>query len=277
MEVSMLTEKSFDTGEIVINFAESDTMGPPLVMLHGSTLNWQTFEEFIPTLEKSWHIDACDLRGHGKSGRASSGYRIADFVPDTIAFIERYIGRPTFLLGYSMGAMVALDVAARLPRLIRGIVLLEPGLMLRDSSIKQATEPYSWLIWVSATLASTHTVEEVVARRKELEPEVPEIIAQNDAKMIRNIDPKSITYLLNDWIFEGFDLEQLLPNVVCPALLVRGEPEVGGVVRDSAVALLKAHIPHIIATQVKGIGHGICWVAPGKTTLEHVTQFLDSL
>ena len=70
----MLTEKSFDTGEIVINFAEGETAGPPLVMLHGSSLNWQSYEEFIPTLEQSWHIYACDLRGHGKSGRAKSGY-----------------------------------------------------------------------------------------------------------------------------------------------------------------------------------------------------------
>jgi len=69
----MLTEKSFDTGEIVINFAEGEAAGPPLVMLHGSSLNWQSFGEFIPTLEQSWHIYACDLRGHGKSGRAKSG------------------------------------------------------------------------------------------------------------------------------------------------------------------------------------------------------------
>ncbi len=128
----MLTEKSFDTGEIVINFAEGDTAGTPLVMLHGSTLRWQTFEEFIPTLEQSWHIYACDLRGHGRSGRASSGYRIADFVPDTVAFIERCIGRPVFLLGYSMGATVTLGVAARIPKLIQCIVLLEPGLILRE-------------------------------------------------------------------------------------------------------------------------------------------------
>ena len=52
----MLTEKSFDTGEIVINFAEGDTVGAPLVMLHGSTLNWQIFEGFIPTLAQTWHI-----------------------------------------------------------------------------------------------------------------------------------------------------------------------------------------------------------------------------
>ncbi|HEX5840581.1 MAG TPA: alpha/beta hydrolase [Anaerolineales bacterium] len=272
----MLTERSFDTGEIVINFAEGDTAGPPLVMLHGSTLRWQTFGEFIPTLEQNWHIYACDLRGHGKSGPAISGYRIADFVPDTIAFIERFVGQPTILLGYSTGAMVTLGVAAHLPKLIRGIVLLEPPLMTRNTSIKQA-ESYSWFTWVSETLASTRTLEEVVARRKELEPDVPEIVARDDAKMILGIDPESIAYILNDRFFENFDLERVLPKVACPTLLVRGEPALGGLVRDSDVALLEAHIPQITTIQVSGTGHAVCWGPAGKSALEYVTQFLNSL
>ena len=268
-----MTEKSFDTGEIVINFAEGDTAGPPLVMLHGSTLRWQTFGEFISPLEQNWHIYACDLRGHGKSGRATSGYRIADFVPDTAAFIERFIEQPTVLLGYSTGAMVALGVAAHLPGLIRGIVLLDPPLMTRSISIKQA-EPYAWFTWISETLASTLTVEEVLSRLKELAPEQSEIDAQNDAEMILNIDPESVAYILNDRFFEKFDLDQVLPQVACPALLVRGEPALGGMVRDNDVAFLESHIPHITTLQVSGIGHGICWGPAGKTALEHVIQFL---
>jgi pimeloyl-ACP methyl ester carboxylesterase len=276
MEVSMLTEKSFDTGEIIINFAEGDTAGPPLVLLHGATLRWQTFGEFIPTLERDWHIYACDLRGHGKSGRAISGYGIADFVPDTVAFIERFISQPTVLLGYSMGALVTLGVAAQLPKLIRASVLLDPPLMGREISIKQQ-EPYSWFTWVSETLASARTVEEVLARLKELAPEQPEVDAQNDAQMILNIDPESIAYILNDRVFENFDLEQILPQVTCPTLLVRGEPALGGVVRDNDVALVEAHLPHVTTIQVKGTGHGVISGTAGKTSLEYVTQFLSSL
>jgi pimeloyl-ACP methyl ester carboxylesterase len=277
MEVSMLTEKSFDAGEIVINFAEGDTAAPLLVMLHGSTLRWQTFGEFIPTLEQNWRIYACDLRGHGKSSRATSGYRIVDFVPDTIAFIERFVGRPTVLLGYSMGAMVTLGVAAQLPKLIRGIVLLDPPLMQRDTSIKQAPEPYSWFTCVSETLASAPTFEEVLAGLKELAPEQPEPDAQNDARMVLNIDAASITYILNDRFYENFDLEEVLSQVACPTLLIRGVPELGGVVRDKDVTLLEACIPHIITIQISDIGHAICWGQPGKMALGHVTQFLNGL
>ena len=273
----MLTERSFDTGEIIINFAESDTSGPPLLMLHGSTLNWQTFDELIPTLEQHWHIYACDLRGHGKSGQSLSGYRIVDFVPDTIAFIEQYIGQPALLLGFSMGALVTLGVAARLPKLVRGVVLLEPPLMTRDTGIKQATEPYTWFTWVMETLAPARTFEEVVARVQEREPELEEIDARNKAKRILSIDPESVACILNDRIFESFDLEQVLPQVTCPALLIRGKPELDGMVRNNDVELIEAHMPHTTAFQIREVGHGIIWGPPGETTLEHVTQFLNAL
>ena len=62
----MLTEKLFDIGEIVINYAEGEETGKPLVFLHGSSLNWQALNEFLPTLAKNWHVYAPDLRGHGK-------------------------------------------------------------------------------------------------------------------------------------------------------------------------------------------------------------------
>ncbi len=277
MEAFMLTEKTFDTGEIVINFAEGEAAGPPLVMLHGSTLRWQSFGDLIPVLEQSWHIYACDLRGHGKSGRAISGYRFGDFVPDTIAFVERFIGQPIVLVGFSTGAMVTLGVAARLPKLIRAIVLLDPPLRIRNSSIPTMEEAYEWFSWVNETLTSTRTIEEIVARCKERTPELQESDAQSEANMVHSIDPESVAYVLNERNFERFDLEQILPQVACPALLVRGEPELGGGVRDTDVALLQAHIPHVTTIQIRDIGHGIIWEQPGKMTLEHVTQFLNSL
>ena len=61
------------------------------------------------------------------------------------------------------------------------------------------------------------------------------------------------------------------------ALSKTSEYRGSGAVRDKDVALLKAHIPHIRTIQITGIGHAICWGPPGKTTLEHVTQFLNSL
>jgi pimeloyl-ACP methyl ester carboxylesterase len=61
----MLTVKTFDAGDVVISYAEGESAGPPLVLLHGSTLNWQTLGDYISWLGQNWHVYACDLRGQG--------------------------------------------------------------------------------------------------------------------------------------------------------------------------------------------------------------------
>ncbi len=39
----MLVEKSFDTGEVVLNYAEGPDNGPPILFIHGITSNWLNF------------------------------------------------------------------------------------------------------------------------------------------------------------------------------------------------------------------------------------------
>ena len=272
----MLTESSFDTGEVVINYAEGPALGSPLVLLHGSTLDWQSWQHLIPPLAQTWHAYACDLRGHGKSGWASSGYRIIDFVPDTAAFVERHLGQPTVLIGLSTGALVALGVAAQLPKLVRAIVLLDPGLILRNSSFSTIafSDAYDWLTWVNATLTSAHTLEEVLARCKEQMPDEAE--AQSRAKMLHSLDPQSVAVILNDQFYGGLDLEQVLRQVACPTLLLCGEPERGGLIRDSDVDFFQSNVPQSTVIRIKDAGHGLIFEQPAKV-LERVSGFLSSL
>src|SRR5262249_8050909 len=39
-EGRMLTERTFDTGEVTINYVESSVTGPLMIMLHGMTATW---------------------------------------------------------------------------------------------------------------------------------------------------------------------------------------------------------------------------------------------
>ena len=135
---AQFVERSFDAGQVVINYAETGGSGTPLLLLHGATLNWHSFDEFLPTLSGSWPIYACNLRGHGGSGWAGSGYRIGDFAGDISSFLANRIGQPAILIGYSMGASVAIQVAATLPRLVTAAILIEPGLALRELAFADA-------------------------------------------------------------------------------------------------------------------------------------------
>jgi len=101
----MITEHSFDTGTVTINYAEGPPSGPALVLLHGGSARWQDLVGFLPALAVSWHVYALDLRGHGQSGRVPGCYRLQDYVDDLAALLQQVTG-PAILFGHSLGGMV---------------------------------------------------------------------------------------------------------------------------------------------------------------------------
>jgi hypothetical protein len=62
----MLVEKSFDTGEVVLNYAEGPDNGPPFVILPAYYHGWQNYKSIIPTLKAQYHLYGVDARGRGE-------------------------------------------------------------------------------------------------------------------------------------------------------------------------------------------------------------------
>ena len=100
--------------------------GPPIVLLHGSTSTGAAdFAAQLPLLEKAFLIYLPDARGHGRTRwDAADGFTYAMLVDDVLAFVDE-LGLETFhLIGFSMGAMTALQVASREPDRIRTLVAM---------------------------------------------------------------------------------------------------------------------------------------------------------
>ena len=153
----MLREHSFDTGEVVLNYGKGPRNGPSLVLLHGGTDKWSTFESVIPALIEDWHVYALDFRGHGKSGRATTGYTIPDYARDVVEFVRKKIGAPVVFMGHSMGADTSLFIAADAPDVVRAAVLEEPlyadeNLRIPGLSVYDALLSFQRAIAVSPTM-----------------------------------------------------------------------------------------------------------------------------
>jgi pimeloyl-ACP methyl ester carboxylesterase len=104
---------------------ESYGSGPPLALVHGSFddhhTNWARMK---PLISESFTVYAIDRRGRGESD-ATEGHGVEDEAADVAALIE-LIAEPTFLLGHSYGAQVALAAAAQIPHRVRKLILYEP-------------------------------------------------------------------------------------------------------------------------------------------------------
>ena len=100
--------------------------GPPLVLLHGATsLGREDFAAQIPLFSKAFRLYLPDARGHGGTRwDAVDGFRYDWLVDDLAAFVDE-LGLETFhLVGFSMGAMTALQYAVRSPERIRTMTIV---------------------------------------------------------------------------------------------------------------------------------------------------------
>jgi pimeloyl-ACP methyl ester carboxylesterase len=100
--------------------------GPPLVALHGATsLGKEDFAAQLPSLSKAFLVHLPDARGHGRTRwNAAAGFRYDWLVDDMTAFVDA-LGMDSFhLLGFSMGAMTALQFGARFPERLRTLVVV---------------------------------------------------------------------------------------------------------------------------------------------------------
>lgn len=122
--------------------------GPPVVMIHGlligSLASW--YFTAAPVLARDHRVRVYDLRGHGRSERATSGYDTHTLAQDLAALVGD-LG-PVDVVGHSWGALVALRFALEHPARVRRLVVVEaplpPSSAVEMTSFLNST-PDGWL------------------------------------------------------------------------------------------------------------------------------------
>lgn len=97
---------------------------PPLLFLHGFGSALTQWQENLVPLSHSRMVYALDLIGFGGSEKAAANYKVGLWVEQVYDFWRSFIGQPIVLVGHSLGALVALSVAAAHPDMVKGLVLL---------------------------------------------------------------------------------------------------------------------------------------------------------
>ncbi|UQA56463.1 alpha/beta fold hydrolase [Polyangium aurulentum] len=100
--------------------------GPALLLVHGFMVSHREFEDVIDAFARRFHVIAPDLPGFGESEKPSPTrypYGIEAFAESMADLIAAFgVGRAS-VLGHSMGAGVALTLAAEHPELVTRLVV----------------------------------------------------------------------------------------------------------------------------------------------------------
>ncbi len=212
----MMKEKTLDTGDIELNYAENDNRG----------------------MSRTYHVFAPDLRGHGKSGHSGFGYSLEAYVDDVVHLMNQRVREPAVIIGAALGGLAAIGVAAD-PAMTSGVVLLDSPLVMRDRPFDAIS--YSVVPAVISMMYQARTTNEAPADRarriQQLIPEAPDDDALALAQSVLAMDPVAIEYFMDGRLLDGFDLDDALRRIRCPALLLYSEAALGGLVRETDMEL----------------------------------------
>ena len=120
--------------------ARSRGAGVPLLLLHGFLGRGSGWGAHATALARHFRVIVVDLPGHGRSGipgdpARASVERTAD---DLAAILRREGCSPAHVLGYSLGARVALRLAVAHPDAVRRLVLESPSAGLATQMERRA-------------------------------------------------------------------------------------------------------------------------------------------
>ena len=97
--------------------------GSPLVLLHGGMLTIDlSFAGLIPTLATRHRVVALEMQGHGRTADIDREISPAASAADVVALLDSLGIDRAHVLGHSMGAAVALELAINHPDRVRSIV-----------------------------------------------------------------------------------------------------------------------------------------------------------
>lgn len=205
-------------------YTETYGKGKPLLMIHGNGGNMSTFANNIPYFSKKYKVILADSRAHGRSGDPSDSLSFEMMADDYSALLSAMHIPAAYVLGWSDGGIIALELAMRHPGNV--IKLASTGANLWADSVGLRPD-----VWRSG-------VRDYQAWQKRM-PLTGEK-EKNDYKVFM-LDYEQPDIALNE-----------LQKIRCPALIIGGDNDLIPVAHTRQIA---THIPKATLWIVPHSGH----------------------
>lgn len=139
---SELQEKSVRIDDRTIAYLEleaSKTTAKTVVFIHGWMDNAASFLPLLSRIEQqrlNWRVIALDLSGHGYSSHKSEHhfYNFHDYIDDLHRILIKIQAVDVYLVGHSLGALIASCYSAAFPDKVSGLVQIEAHFPLAESA-----------------------------------------------------------------------------------------------------------------------------------------------
>lgn len=245
--------------------AAGDPAKPTLVLLHGFTDSWRSFEQILPLLQDHFHLIALDQRGHGDTGAGFHTFEVEDFATDAIAFVAQLTNLPVHLLGHSLGSLVAQRVAKAQPELIDRLILIGATDTAKDNPA------------LAELHAALTALSETVPPEFVHEFQSSTVYQQIDDEQLARFIAESQRVPLNVWRAVARSLanddEVVTPGVEAETLIIWGDRD--GVFGNADQQRLLGCLRNVRHLAYHDIGHAPHWEKP-EAVAQSIIDFLSA-
>jgi pimeloyl-[acyl-carrier protein] methyl ester esterase len=235
-------------------YVEVNGNGPDLVLLHGWGLNLRVWDGLVEELRDRFRIIAVDLPGHGRSAWTFSRGTPAEqawAIYTTLAPISNRYS----LLGWSLGAQIALDLTAAMPGQIDRLVLV--------AATPRFVESADWRLGMKTTVI-TKLGEQLRADYRRTISDFLELQVRGSAEGSRVLEqlrrallihgqagPEALEAGLNT--LATSDLRPTLGHVRAPTLVIAGQHD--RITPPAASAALAQALPDARYVEIQRAAH----------------------
>ena len=196
--------------------------GDPLVFIHGLGSSARDWQLQVDCFSDEYRVVTPDLRGHGLSDKPRGRYSIEQFAVDVARIMESACGGPAHLVGLSLGGMVAFQLAATRPDLVRSLCIVNSGPGMPRGSWRERIKLWIMLLMRDLTvrffgmrklgerLGSMLLPEE---SQHELRSTFVDRWAENDPR----------AYVASMWALPRWSLADRLTAIDCPTCIIAAD------------------------------------------------------
>jgi non-heme chloroperoxidase len=240
---------------------QGNANGIPVILLHGITDSWHSYESVLQYLPANVHAYAISQRGHGDSERPAEGFLPKDFADDVAAFMQQKKISSAIIVGHSMGGFVAQQFAVLYPKLTKGLVIICSDAAFVDNP--GMPEFYQQVMQLSGAMDKKFMDEfQKATLAKPIDPAYFEALVAEGMKVPVRVFQAALTGLM------GADLTSNLRNLNIPTLIFWGDQDSFCLRKDQQELLNSIKGSKLIVYE--GVGHALHWEQPERFAKELV-------
>lgn len=247
-------------------------VGPDVVLLHGWALHGGMWGPWAEQLATRARVHFVDLPGHGRSAWPAGTSSLRDLA----RAVAPHVPQGAALVGWSLGGLVALELARERPADLAALVLLAttPCFLTREDWT--AGMDTSVLEGFAAGLAGDYrrTIANFLALQTWGDEHATQALRALRASLDAHGEPDPLALAAGLRILRDADLRATLPGIALPTLVLAGEHD--RITPAAAGRELATRLPAARFVEIPRAGHAP-FLSHAEQVLQEVTRFLSFL